>query len=186
VTRQLTAAVVLICAIQGSAVGAITQAPANPDAQRLVEFKERLDAYITMRKKADDGAPALKETEKPSEIQNAQQSLAARVRSARAAAKQGDIFTPATTTHFRRLLRPELDKGTKDAIKEDNPGNFPFKVNDTYPEKEPRSTVPPNVLASLPELPKDQGIEYRFVNKHMILLDTRANLIIDYLPNAIP
>jgi len=43
--------------------------------------------------------------------------------------------------------------------------------------------VPPNVLASLPPLPKD--IEYRFVNKHLILRDARANLIIDYIPNAL-
>ena len=59
-----------------------------------------------------------------------------------------------------------------------------MKVNAVYPEKETLSTVPPNVLMSLPELPKD--IEYRFVGKHMILRDARANLIIDYIANAIP
>ena len=185
-TRLLTAVVVLTWALPGLAAGAAPQAPVNPDAQRLVEFKERIDQYIAMRNKADDGAPRLKETEEPSEIQNAQQSLAARIQAARPGAKQGDIFTAATAAHFRRLLRPELDKSTKDVIKEDNPGNFPFKVNDTYPEDQPRSTVPPNVLATLPELPKEQAIEYRFVNKHLILLDSRANLIMDYLPNAIP
>jgi hypothetical protein len=177
---------VLTWALPGLAVGAAPQAPVNPDAQRLVEFQERIDQYIAMRNKADDGAPRLKATEEPSEIQNAQQALAARIRAARPAAKQGDLFTAATAAHFRRLLRPELDKSTKDVIEEDNPGNFPFAVNDTYPEDQPRSTVPPNVLATLPGLPKDQAIEYRFVNKHLILLDARANLIMDYLPNAIP
>ena len=59
-----------------------------------------------------------------------------------------------------------------------------FKVNGPYPDEEPLSTVPPNVLASLPELPED--IEYRFVGKHLILRDARANLIIDYIANAIP
>ena len=38
-------------------------------------------------------------------------------------------------------------------------------------------TVPPNILAALPKLPED--LEYRFVNKHMILLDVHANLIVD-------
>jgi hypothetical protein len=35
----------------------------------------------------------------------------------------------------------------------------------------------------LPRLPAD--IEYRFVERHLILLDTRANLIVDRLPYAI-
>ena len=182
----MIAGVVLMWALPGSTVGVAQQGTVNPDAKRLVEFNERVEQYLAMRNKADDGAPKLKETEKPAEIQTAQLSLATRIRAMRTGAKQGDIFTPATAAHFRRLLRPELDKATKDVIKDDNPGNFPFKVNDTYPDKEPRSTVPPNVLATLPDLPKDQAIEYRFINKHLILLDSRANLIIDYLPNAIP
>lgn len=53
-----------------------------------------------------------------------------------------------------------------------------------YPENEPLSTVPPNVLMTLPMLPED--MEYRFVGKHMILRDARANLIIDYIANALP
>ena len=44
--------------------------------------------------------------------------------------------------------------------------------------------MPPNILAAMPALPKD--IEYRFIEKHLILRDARANLIIDYVPNAIP
>ena len=50
-------------------------------------------------------------------------------------------------------------------------------------------TVPPNILAALPKLPED--LEYRFVNRHMILLDTHAH-IVDYVwthsvaPNAMP
>ena len=53
-----------------------------------------------------------------------------------------------------------------------------------YPENEPLSTVPPNVLMTLPPLPED--IEYRFVGRHVILRDARANLIVDYVANAIP
>jgi hypothetical protein len=103
---------------------------------------------------------------------------------ARAGAKRGDIFTPEIATRFRRLLRPETkDADTKKLIEDDNPGNLKFKVNGPYPDGEPLSTVPPNVLASLPVLPED--LEYRFVGKHMILRDSRANIVIDYIPNAI-
>jgi hypothetical protein len=43
--------------------------------------------------------------------------------------------------------------------------------------------VPPNILAVLPRLPDD--IPYRFFGRHLILLDTRANLILDRMPCAI-
>ena len=86
-------------------------------------------------------------------------------------AKHGEIFTPEISAYFKRLLRPEVkDPGTKESIKDDNPDSIPYlKVNAVYPDKEPLSTVPPNVLAALPPLPDD--IEYRFVGKHVILRD---------------
>lgn len=160
-------------------------APVNPDAQVLNDFKTRVDKYVDLRKNADDTELPLKKTDDPAKIRMAQQGLQTRLRAARADARRGDIFSPEITAQFRRLLHSETkERGTKSLIKDDNPGPMPFKVNGPYPEKEPLSTVPPNVLASLPQLPKD--IEYRFVGKHMILRDARANLIIDYIPNAVP
>ncbi len=53
-----------------------------------------------------------------------------------------------------------------------------LKVNMPYPKDEPLSTVPPDVLKTLPVLPKD--LEYRFVGKHLILYDARAGLVVDY------
>jgi hypothetical protein len=167
------------CAGQSNA-----QTRVNPDAQVLADFKERVDDYVDLRKKADDGAPPLRETADPAEIKAAQAALAKRLMAARAGARHGDIFTPEIALRFRRLLRPEVkDPDTKQLILDDNPGNIKFKVNAPYPEAEPLSTVPPNVLASLPALPAD--LEYRFVGKHMILRDARANIVIDYIANAI-
>ena len=135
--------------------------------------------------KVDNAAPPLKKTDDPAKIRAAQQTLAELIRAARSTAKHGDVLTPDIASYFQRLLRPETkDPGTKAAIKDDNPGTIPFKVNGDYPDKETLSTVPPNVLVTLPKLPDD--IEYRFVGKHMILRDARANLIIDYMTNAIP
>jgi hypothetical protein len=56
-------------------------------------------------------------------------------------------------------------------------------VNAKYPPNAPLSTMPPTVLLNLPKLP--QGLEYRFVGKHLILFDSKANLIVDILRNAI-
>ena len=184
-SRALSAAVVL--AVFASAAVATAQQPnVHPDAQTIADFKTRVDKYVELRDKADNTAKPLKETPVAGDIKEAQLSLAERVGLARKGAKQGDIFTPEVSVLFKRLLRPETkEKGTKEQIKEDNPvGSVPFKVNATYPDKEPLSTMPPNVLETLPPLPKD--IEYRFVGKHLILRDARANLIIDFVLNAIP
>ena len=182
-TRLLTTVALALLA-HVSAVNALQKPAANPDAVLLADFKDRIDKYVELRNKADDSAPPLKKTPAAAEIRTAQNALTERVGAARTGAKHGDIFTPEITAHFRRLLHPELKgAGAKQLIKDDNPGNFPFKVNAPYPEKEPLSTVPPTVLASLPQLPKD--IEYRFVGNHLILRDARANLIIDYIPNAV-
>jgi hypothetical protein len=162
----------------------VQKPPVNPDAKVLLDFKERVDKYVELRKKADDSAPPLKKTDDAAELRAAQQALAERIGAARTPAKQGDIFTPEIAAYFRKLVRPELkETGTKGAVRDDNPAGMPFQVNGPYPSKEALSTMPPNVLASLPRLPKD--IEYRFVGKHLILRDVRANLIIDYIPNAL-
>ena len=111
-----------------------------------------------------------------------------KIRTARATAKAGDIFTPDTRPVFRRLLTPSLKgaegKENKAAIRDDNPGTMTVKINMPYPKAEPLSTMPPDVLKALPVLPKD--LEYRFVGKHLILYDARAGLVVDYIPNAIP
>jgi hypothetical protein len=183
--QVLTTAVLSLCILSAcSAWARQTEQRVNPDAKVLVDFKERLDKYVELRNRADDGVPKQKETEDPGRIRMAQDALATRIMTARGAAKRGEIFTPEIATRFRRLLRPEVkDPDTKQLILDDNPGNIRFKVNGPYPDKEPLSTVPPNVLASLPELPEE--IEYRFIGKHMILRDARANLVIDYIANAI-
>jgi len=65
----------------------------------------------------------------------------------------------------------------------ESPARVDLVVNGKYPPNAPLSTVPPSVLLSLPKLP--QGMEYRFVGRHLILFDSKANLIVDVLRNAI-
>ena len=162
-----------------------THAAVNQDAQLIADFKARVDKYVELRKKADDTAPPLKKTEDPGKIKDAQQALVERIGAARTGAKQGDIFTPEIAALFRRLLHPEAKvPGTKEIMKEDKLGTVPFKINGPYPDTKPLVTAPPIILETLPPLPKD--IDYRFVGKHLILRDGRANTIIDYMLNAIP
>lgn len=186
------------CGSQGSAAREKSALPektagGNPvkpaDAPLIAEFESRVDKYMEMRNKLKKDAPPLKETPDPAKIKAAQDGLAAKIREARADAKQGEIFTPEIRQLFRRLMYPET-KGTEGAenkavLTEETHElkDVAIKVNASYPDSAPLMTVPPDILAALPKLPED--LEYRFVAKHMILLDVRANLIVDYVLNAI-
>ena len=59
----------------------------------------------------------------------------------------------------------------------------PFRVNATYPENQPKPTMPANLLMNLPQLP--EPLEYRVVGQHLLLIDTATDLIVDYVLNAI-
>ena len=160
----------------------------NSDAGVLADFKAKVGAYDKLRRDLEGKTPALKRTEDPANIALAEKTMAQEIRTARANAKRGDIFTPATAAMFRRLLSPTM-KGSeaenKQAIKEDSPEpkDIPFKINGEYPKDEALSTMPPDVLKALPPLP--ELLQYRFVGKHLLLYCSRANLIVDYMLNAI-
>ena len=130
---------------------------------KVAEFSEKMDAYRALRESLEIGLPAL-------------------VR-ARAGARRGAIFTEETRRAFRQLLRPVINAATCAAIRDENPGEFEYAINATYPKEMPLSTVPPSILAALPRLPDD--VWYRFLDRDLILHDTRANIILDRIDNAI-
>ena len=187
---SLAAGLVILLASVGYAQTATTKQDRDtPDFRVQVwgyimaDFSTRVWDYFELRNELERGLPPLTVTDDPGEIRRAIHALAKRVRVARAEAKQGDLFTPAISLEFRKVLIVEMDADTWAAIMDDNPGEFSNQINGTYPEDKPLSTVPPNILAVLPRLPDD--IQYRFLGRHLILLDTRANLILDRMPCAI-
>ena len=62
--------------------------------------------------------------------------------------------------------------------------NVPLAVNAVYPDAAPFSTVPPSLLLKLPPLPEEA--RYRFVGRALILRDTEANVILDFIPDVVP
>lgn len=150
---------------------------------KVADFTAKMDAYATLRRSLEVGLPALATTDDPSEIRRAEQLLAERIRRARAGAGRGDIFTEDTRRAFRQLMRPVTDAGICAAVRDDNPGEFGYPINAEYPKDRPVSTVPPSILAALPRLPDD--VFYRFLGRDLILHDTRANIILDRIDDAI-
>ena len=84
---------------------------------------------------------------------------------------------------MRRLIRTEF-KGqeraeVKETVLDAETGGIPLKVNYPYPETKEVSTMPPTLLLRLPQLPKE--LNYRFVGRHMLLIDKENGLILDYM-----
>jgi len=162
----------------------------STEANLIADFESRAKAYYDLRDKVDGGAARQTQTEDPEKLTAQRDTLRANVQKARAGAKPGDIFTADIQPLFKKLLKPAVtssgpmdEKANKNTIKEEKP-LVNIKVNAPYPENQPLSIVPPDVLLQLPKLPKD--LEYRFVQKHLILYDSRASLIADVIYNAIP
>lgn len=162
---------------------------AAPDGAAVADFSRRVQEYVELRSRLERGAAELDESADPEDIVAAEKALAEEIRGGRPAARRGNIFTPEIERRFRALLNPQL-RGTtgqnnRGIIWDEGPGPGAFtpRVNAAYPKQQPLSTVPPTILETLPPLP--EGIEYRFVGRHLILRDARANLIIDFVLNAI-
>jgi hypothetical protein len=149
----------------------------------VADFTIRVRAYSDLRANIERGLPALRVTADSKELLDREHALADRIRAARDRAKQGDIFTPSVSAAFKEKLQGRTNPVTCAALADDNPGALEIRPNSTYPEHKPMSTMPADVLAVLPRLADD--VEYRFAGRDLILVDTRARLVVDRMPLAI-
>ncbi|HEY2386068.1 MAG TPA: hypothetical protein VGK30_03835 [Candidatus Binatia bacterium] len=172
----------------------VTHAPAAPGPivpplkQTLAapDFIVHTAEYVALHRRVAARLPAARSTDDAARITERRKALAAGIRAERSEARQGSVFTPQMETRLRHTVRADLQSRAPDdraAVGREVP-RVPFKVNDPYPEREPQATVPPTLLASLPRLPNE--LEYRFCDRHLILLDVDANLIVDYIPDVLP
>ena len=166
----------------------LTAAPpdkVNASAAVLQDFSARLDAYMKLRKPLLE---KLKPTNSPTAIVEHRHNLAAAIRAARPQAAQGDIFTAEIGTEFQRLVAMAMQGSrahrVRQSLKRAEPVRLHLKVNDTYPTAMPLQSTPPTLLANLPPLPPK--IDYRVIGQDLVLHDSEANIIIDFVPNAIP
>ena len=149
----------------------------------VTDFSTRVRSYFDLRSRLEKGLPPMRVTEDVAEIRRARRALAKKIQAARHGAHEGDIFSPAISAEFKAVLALEMNANTWAAIMDDNPGEFSHEINGIYPHGKPYSTVPGTILAALPALPDD--VEYRFLGRHLILLDVRANVILDEIHYAI-
>jgi hypothetical protein len=168
-------------------VGPLSEA----DARALATMNEGLKAYVAVHQKVEKSLPALPQEATPQQIDRNQRALEKLLRAERAAAKPGDIFTAEASPVIRRLLATVFSgpegKQLKASIMDENvadPRQLKVRVNSRYPDTVPLTSIPPEVLQTLPRLTED--LEYRFVGDWLILLDTHAHIIADYIEDVLP
>jgi hypothetical protein len=151
-------------------------------------MNDRVREYLAIHTKIEASLPKLPEDATPQQIDKNQRAFENLMRKTRSTAKQGDIFTAQAQPVIKKLMANvfggDEGKQLKLSIMDENPGTVKLAVNGRYPDTVPLSTIPPQILQTLPKLTED--LEYRFVGNDLILLDTHSHTIADFIPNAFP
>ena len=163
------------------------EAPNPVEDPRFKEFFDNVRAYMKIHKAADARVPSLKETSDPQQVSGREKALADEIRKERAGAQQGEVFSPSAAKEIGVVVAEDF-KGRplndQKAILVEVPMKVPPAINTDYPTTLPLATVPPSLLQKLPTLPEE--LEYRFLGRHLILRDIKANLIVDFIPDVVP
>ena len=152
-------------------------------------FADGVGTYARMRQDLEGSVRAQRSTNESEQIADRQDQLTGVIRDARRNAHQGDIFTREVAEHFRKIIRKAFKEPggrvMRKTIQELDPVKaVVLKVNEVYPDDHLRTTMPPTLLNRLPALPKE--LAYRIIGHAFVLQDTKTNLIVDFIPKAIP
>jgi hypothetical protein len=152
----------------------------------MLQFTNRINDYVETHRRLAAGIeqPFCSEAE---ELTQQADTLAAAIRQARPRAKEGDIFTLAAGEMFRARIAAMVRRTGFDvaAFLERHSGDgedVEVHVFDALPWRSHVALRP--IIRQLPELPPE--LEYRFVGRHLVLIDVGANIVVDVLRDALP
>ena len=186
---QIATALAVLTITHAEATVAQT-ALASPSEQKVLsDFSKQVKDYIS--KQHALAAEKMKPTSDVSKLEQQRKQLRDAMQQSRPNAKQGDFFTPQAAKTFRKLLAAVLNgpdsAKIKSSLNHAEPGApADFRVNAEFPNQngQPIQSVPPTVLKALPALPKE--MEYCIAGNTLALRDSSANMVVDFLPNALP
>jgi hypothetical protein len=189
--RAFANTLLVIAASLSATVAAAQGTQSSPNATAaeqatVKDFNQRLQQYLDARKKAEPGSPP--QSSDAAKLVDYRQKLRSNLISARAGAKQGDIFAPRIATYFKHQIAATLSgphgRQIRASLSRAEPVHgVPLKINAGYPANVPLQSTPPSLLLNLPPLPKE--LEYRVADRALVLRDKDANLIVDLIPNII-
>ena len=180
----LAASVVLSCSI------ALAGAPQHGRQQALDDFQRRVSQYVAVRFEATGHLPPIPISDSIAAIDAARRVHVGALREARAGADVGDVFGPLAPPIIRATIAETLRlRGIKPAdllaeLRADAPaGGHRPTVNDDFPWRR-GAAMPYALIVALPPLPRP--LQYRFLDRDLILLDVDLGVIVDILPDALP
>jgi len=184
--RDRAGRVVVSCIVVAGVFTAARAAEALPsdasEARAVEAYEARVEDYRRLHRKLESSLPRIPKRGTTEQIDKNQRLLGELIKTARRDAKPGEFFTPEIQALARRVLASVLagpdGKIAKSSIMDENPGLPTLVLNERYPPSVPRSMMPPQVLAALPKLKEE--IEYRFIGSRLILLDSEADIILDF------
>ena len=173
------------CDVPFPVTGDTTLSPA--DAAAIAEFNAHVRDYCLMREAI--GMPSERIFSDPRDMQIVRKTLRDAIRERRPLARQGDIFTDGAAAAIRHIVAATAAanglnlKHVKGALRADRlPGARPPEVNETY-DWRLGAWMWPALLLELPPLPED--VQYRIVDDDLVLIDIRADLVLDILDDAL-
>jgi len=159
----------------------------NATGAAVKAFQERLKEYLAFRNKVEATVPPLTETNDPAKISARERALGEALIKARGNARPGEYFIKEVQPMFRRIIKTDFAKRTpaaRQALTVEMPKDVKVAVNSLYPTTIPLVTFPSNLLRALPDLPPE--LEYRIVNRDLILRDVEGNYVVDVMFDAFP
>jgi hypothetical protein len=179
-------------------------ADVDMDAKVLAKFQREIEEYKELHQELVHRIPNAGPNATAEQIAAHRDKMTKGIQAERKSEKQGAIFKPSVQAAFRRVIAgelagPEREQVVKE-IRQGNPTveNVPNQadptrehtesvrvaVNATYNDQAPFSSMPPTLLLKLPQLPEE--VRYQFVGRDLILRDAEANVILDFIKDAIP
>ena len=161
----------------------------SPEDKKLVsEFERQAKEYSALRERVEAGLAKLPIEASAEQIETHKLEFQKAVIAARRDARQGYIFTPEASRMIRAIIKTEFSgkdgAELRKKVLEAETKGVPVGINLAYPDSKEQIEMPPTLLLALPQLPKQ--LRYRFVGTYLLLLDRENDLIIDYMPNALP
>jgi len=151
------------------------------------EFQERLDAYLALRRMLLEQQPPLQPTTSAPDLATRRSRLATALRVARAMARPGDLVPADVAAVIQAAIADDYRQRTaaeERATFSEVPAAARPTINRPYPADAALPTVPPLLLMRLPPLPEQ--LQYRFYGRHLVLLDSDARIIVDYIVDVLP
>jgi hypothetical protein len=187
--HTFTAGIAAVALWTAAASGSAQAAGSREDP--LQRFHEAVSAYMSLREAVEQTVPPLEMSPDWENIRAAMDAMADALRAARPSAKEGDIFDAATATLLRGRIDETLGPPGCDAEsilaaeRDDSRLPVPTRplVHDRF-DWGAGSFMPICMFAVLPVLPDE--LQYRFVERDLVLVDIDADLVIDVLPDALP